>query len=299
MPRPDLARIGVQYRRIPILSVGADVYLDSRLIIEKLNQLYPSTAATSHQTVTTEARATESLLSKWTTNSGEIFAASIAIIPSDNQGFANPELLRDRKELMGTDNVNPERRAASRPEAILVMRRAFDFVENTLLADGREWVLGNEGGPSMADLEACWPLRMPVAMPGVLSGTGISREVYPRTFSWIERFNAAVHAAQKKHGKPESIKGEQAAEVITSSGSVGAETGFDEGDPVVQAKGLKKGQSVRIWPSDYGFTHKDEGQLVGVTRDEVVIETRAENGGRVFVHAPRVGFRIAPSSSKI
>jgi hypothetical protein len=36
LPRPDLARLGINYRRIPLLAIGCDVYLDSRLIIYAL-----------------------------------------------------------------------------------------------------------------------------------------------------------------------------------------------------------------------------------------------------------------------
>ena len=39
LPRPDITRLGINYRRIPLLSIGRDVYLDTRLILQKLEQL--------------------------------------------------------------------------------------------------------------------------------------------------------------------------------------------------------------------------------------------------------------------
>jgi glutathione S-transferase len=42
MPRPNLALVPVAYRRIPVLAIGRDVYLDSRLILRKLETLFPS-----------------------------------------------------------------------------------------------------------------------------------------------------------------------------------------------------------------------------------------------------------------
>ncbi|KAJ8119985.1 hypothetical protein ONZ43_g3191 [Nemania bipapillata] len=45
MPRPDVSLLGVSYRRIPLLSIGRDVYLDTRLILQKLDALYPPSAA--------------------------------------------------------------------------------------------------------------------------------------------------------------------------------------------------------------------------------------------------------------
>jgi len=41
MPRPDLAALGIHYRRIPLLSIGRDIYLDTRLILRKLEGRFP------------------------------------------------------------------------------------------------------------------------------------------------------------------------------------------------------------------------------------------------------------------
>ena len=41
MPRTVLGQLGVKYRRIPIMAIGKDIYCDSRLMIEKLEELYP------------------------------------------------------------------------------------------------------------------------------------------------------------------------------------------------------------------------------------------------------------------
>ena len=40
MPRPVLDRLGVHYRRIPVMAVGRDIYCDSRCIIDHLERLY-------------------------------------------------------------------------------------------------------------------------------------------------------------------------------------------------------------------------------------------------------------------
>lgn len=42
MPRPILKdRLGINHRRIPILALGRDVYIDTRLMLRKLEALYP------------------------------------------------------------------------------------------------------------------------------------------------------------------------------------------------------------------------------------------------------------------
>ena len=39
-----------------------------------------------------------------------------------------------------------------RPEALVEVKSQFEFFESTVLVDGREWVLGEEG-PGLADIE--------------------------------------------------------------------------------------------------------------------------------------------------
>ena len=40
MPRPDLAAVGVKYRRTSAVSVSRDLYCDSALILQKLERLW-------------------------------------------------------------------------------------------------------------------------------------------------------------------------------------------------------------------------------------------------------------------
>ena len=71
MPRPDLARLGIAYRRIPVLAIGRVVYLDSRLILQKLEALYPpSEAHPSLAAGTGEHAAIERLFSLVSTDGG-------------------------------------------------------------------------------------------------------------------------------------------------------------------------------------------------------------------------------------
>lgn len=41
MPRPDLTALGVGYRRIPVVAIGRDIYHDTRLVLRKLEVLFP------------------------------------------------------------------------------------------------------------------------------------------------------------------------------------------------------------------------------------------------------------------
>lgn len=58
---------------------------------------------------------------------------------------------RDREDYTGT-SWEPENVEKGRAEALVEVRNAFELLETTVFADGREWILGGEG-PGMADIE--------------------------------------------------------------------------------------------------------------------------------------------------
>jgi len=203
----------------------------------------------------------------------------------------DPAFLKDRADLLeGVMEYTAEAAAEARPHAIIEVKSAFEFLETTLLADGRMWILNTEV-PSLADIEAVWPLHWILLVPGALPQDQISAALYPKVFSWIERFKEAVSSAEKVVPASLTVDGEQASETIDGSSYNDREGEVDENDFVVQQHGLSKGQLVRVWPTDSGSRHKDLGRLVGIDGQEVVIETQAGETA-VRVHAPRHGFRV-------
>lgn len=151
MPRPDVAAIGTNYRRIPTLSIGRDIYNDTRLILRKLEELYPSSAA--HPRISSSSpdhQATERLLESWAVDSG-VFTRASQLIPPSMPLLKDPAFTADRADFSGRswDMATVEK---MRPEALVEIRLAFETLETTLLADGREWILKTEG-PRLADIE--------------------------------------------------------------------------------------------------------------------------------------------------
>jgi glutathione S-transferase len=151
MPRPDLAAIGVGYRRIPVMAIGRDVYLDTRLIIEKLETLFPPSAEHPAISATTnDQKALERLLSLWAIDAG-IFVRASQLIPTNMPVLQDPKFTKDREQMSGR-SWSAENLEKNRPEAIADIKSGVALLENTLLADGRDWVLGTEK-PSLADIE--------------------------------------------------------------------------------------------------------------------------------------------------
>jgi hypothetical protein len=136
-----------------------------------------------------------------------------------------------------------------------------------------------------------WPFHWLQGLKGAFPADQISAEQFPKSFAWIDRFQATVSAAVKSFGKPKSVNGTEAAALIGSSEFAEEVGDVDPKDP----SGLKKGQNVEVWPIDTGFRNKDKGLLVALSLSEIVIETKTQDGKMIRVHAPRHGFRIRPS----
>lgn len=216
-----------------------------------------------------------------------MFTRCAALIPVEMPLLNDPKFTKDREDYTGRSWS----RAAilkGRPEALVEVRSAFELLERALIGDGRKWILGNEG-PSVVDIEGVWLFLWVRGMKGALPGNLISEKQFPKTWAWMDRFEAAVKEAGQKMGRPKTVKGEEAVRIVMEGGFVEEVGEVEALDP----SGLKKGEEVEVWPTDTGFNHKDRGSLVKLDREEIVVEKSMGDGStKVRVHAPRHGFRV-------
>lgn len=303
LPRPDLARIGVRHRRIPILAIGRDVYLDTRLILRKLEAIPGSDTVKPPLGIDSslELVALERLLDILTVDTN-VFLDAARLIPANVPAMKDPAFGRDRADFFGSKPSKDAPKSKTPPallraESLAEIRHAAALLESSLLADGRAWILGTPA-PSLADVESIWPFHWLTTMPGAFEDgqspePALSPAQFPRLFAWIERFNGALKAVKATTVK-KRVDGAAAAEAIWAAPASDSQEGVDGNDPVARAAGLKVGQSSVVWPIDTGTLHKDVGRLVRLTGDEVVLEVAAESGKTVFLHAPRHMFRVRP-----
>ncbi|KAL8716384.1 MAG: hypothetical protein Q9220_000291 [cf. Caloplaca sp. 1 TL-2023] len=283
LPREDVNALGVKYRRIPIMSIGRDIYCDTRLILQKLEERFPTATLGASQP---DQKALEKLLEKWTVDGG-VFSRAAQVIPPEMPLLNDPKWVKDREDYMGRSWQKADI-VRGRPEAIAHMREFFSFLETTVLADGRDWILGTEK-PSLADIHAIWPFHWVVGMGNALPASIFGKENFPRVYSWIDRFSKAANAAKESAPKTTRLRGADALKFVTQAEFAEPEGVVDAQDPL----GLKKGQDVESWPTDSGFRHRDRGRLVALTPQEVVLKTQAKIGHRdVHIHHPRTNFRI-------
>ncbi|KUJ15754.1 uncharacterized protein LY89DRAFT_685698 [Mollisia scopiformis] len=282
MPRPDIKALGTNYRRIPLMSIGRDIYNDTRLILSKLEQLFPPSP--QHPSISSNPGLSK-LFEIWAVDGGG-FRNAGALIPAEMPLLKDPKFQKDREEYTGF-SWTPENVAKGRADALVEMRNTFENIERNFLADGREWIAGTKE-PSLTDIEAVWLLHWLRGLPGALPPDVISKTQFPRTFAWVERFDGAAKAAAEKMGKPKTVKWPEVKGIVKGSEFAEVEASADGNDP----SGYKKGTVVEVWPTDSGFSHRDRGTLVGLDWREIVIKSKMEDGTEVRVHAPRHGFRI-------
>lgn len=288
MPRPDLELIGVAYRRIPVVAIGRDVYLDTRLQLPKLESLDVPQARLGG--ATPEQKALERLLSAYVNDRG-IFGNVALLLPEDLPLMKDPKFLKDRDDFFSSPDYkwDAQTRKEQRPANLRKIADMMTLIEETLLSDGREWVLGTQK-PSLADIEAVWPLNFILEIPGALPAEQFSAEIYPKVFAWIDRFRAAVEEAKAKN-KPRTLTGDEAAAEITTAAFQVADADVDGRDFEAAAMGLGRGDTVTVGPTDFGSSCRDEGKLVSLSSQEVVIEAKAGQS-TVRIHAPRHQFSI-------
>ena len=148
MPRPDLERLGIKYRRIPILTIGRDVYLDTRLILRTLEEKYPTGKLGSGKP---EERFVEKLLERYMVE-GPVFATAAGLVPT--QFVQDPSFVQDRRGFCGRE-WTAAALDEGRPECLAYVKSMFDLFETTIFSDGRNWVLRTEK-PSLADIEGAY-----------------------------------------------------------------------------------------------------------------------------------------------
>jgi len=150
MPRAPLNTLNIAYRRIPLLSIGADIYCDTRIILAQLETMEFAGALPPLGGKSGEHKAVEWLLRRYTVDAG-IFVRAASLIPGSMPAMSDEKFIRDREDFSGR-SWSREARERGRGEGLVYIRDIFALVEGALLADGREWVLGT-GEPSLADVE--------------------------------------------------------------------------------------------------------------------------------------------------
>jgi glutathione S-transferase len=255
------------YRRTPILQIGADIYCDTALIADLLEELrpepslYPKSVAAASRT-----------LAQWADSTLFWTAIPYTLQPEGAAAMfrgATPEQMRafaeDRKPFSA-------RVARPRPPEAKAGFRVYLSRLAEMLGE-QQFFFGE--APSIADFSIAHCLWF-VTRGGPVAA--ILNE-FPSLTAWLSRINA--YAARAK----EELSSATALEIANAS-TLAPSRGFH-----ADVHGLAPGTMVSIAAIDYG-TEPVIGALYGTTANSISIVREDSRAGRVAVHFPRLGFEM-------
>jgi len=201
--------------------------------------------------------------------------------------------VRDRSDYIGVP-LNVEVMAARLPKVKSYLSSHLSLLEEQL-ADGREWLLDTET-PSLADvsLHVIYSWNMYFRVLRDLYDTN----TFPKSIAWISRMTEFLEQNRKPNEPAfQKMTSVDAAKLIGASLSFDDDIGFNETE--AERLGIKLGQTVSIAPDDTGRNHYTSGKLLGLNREEFVIEVQGSSGSLVRCHFPRLNFVVRGITAKL
>lgn len=268
MPKPDVVALTGGYRRTPFLQIGADVYCDTALICRTLDRLAPQLPL-----YPPDHGALAEIIAQWADS-----ALFWVAVPFTSQPASRPYLFPDASpefiQAVFADRaaMAPHVRRPAPADAQAQLHTYLSRLEQ-LLAGGQPFLLGAQ--PCIADFSAAHPLWYVLRSPPAATVL----DAYPKVLSWHARMRAFGH------GRYSEIRSADAIALAASAPHRAATT-------VEPGLGFAAGDLVRVMPADYA---QDPvlGQVVGLSRSEIVVSRTDPRAGRVQVHFPRIGYEVA------
>jgi glutathione S-transferase len=273
LPKPDYLPLTGGYRRAPALQIGADVFCDSKRIIEELERrfpepsIYPGPDAAAQRTFIAG-------LEYWTDS---VFTRNainyISCVHAEATRFT-PEFLADRAALLGKPEPGLTHRRGAATKNLAQLHPQLSWISE-LLSDGRPYVWGET--MSLADCVMYHPLWV----MDQLASERVAL-IPERIRQWMDRVAARGHGRFTPMTALEAIAIAAAAtpEQLLLSERL-------EGDPAI-------GEAVSITPIDYGRDNPSVGMLVSIDAQRMALQHVNERTGPVTVHFPRFGYSVRP-----
>ncbi|MEW6301425.1 MAG: glutathione S-transferase family protein [Thermodesulfobacteriota bacterium] len=275
LPKPDYLPLTGGYRRAPALQIGADVFCDSKRIIEELERRFPEPSvypgpdvAAQHAFLAGLEYWTDSVLTRNAIN-------YISGVHAEAPRFT-PEFLADRAALLHKPEPGLAHRRGAAAKNLAQLRPQLGWISE-LLSDGRPYVWGET--MSLADCVIYHPLWV----MDQLAGERVAL-IPERIRQWMDRVAARGHGRSTPMTALEAIA---VAAAATPEPPLPSEA--LEGDPAL-------GETVSITPVDYGRDNPSIGTLVSIDARRMALQHQHERTGLVTVHFPRFGYTVRPVS---
>ncbi|KAJ7638778.1 hypothetical protein FB45DRAFT_903796 [Roridomyces roridus] len=294
LPRAEITELlGVNYRRIPILAIGSDIYCDTSLIASALERRFPS--AQGYGTLfprkkhagDADTGLVKAFAKYWADT--VLFPLAPSLLSWEKMSAA---FIKDRSAFRGAP-INVEALVASRGKNLSLLSTNLSLVEEQL-ADGREWLFDTEL-PSLADFAVHFVYRWVQGFRGVESL--FDPATFPNSLKWLSRVTAHLGRLKLSQAAPPTISGTDAAALIAGSPfEPYAVVGFDTREAA--RLGLKAGDHVSVAPDDNARNFGTVGKLVALNREEFVIEVVGK-AGTFRCHFPRIMFTAKLAKAKL
>jgi glutathione S-transferase len=269
LPKPDVVALTGGYRRTPVLQIGADIYCDTALIADVLDQLTPQ-ARLYPEPIAALART----LAQWGDTTLFWTAMGYSFQPSAFQGIFG-DITPEHLQAFVDDRAAMRKNAPRMPlaEAKGSLLQYLQRLEQ-MLESGQDFLLGEQA--SIADFSVyhpLWFIRRVPAIAGILDG-------HTRVLAWMDR------VAAFGHGESEKLSSQQAIDIAHEHKPVQPAAG-----ELLDTHGIALGERVNIMPTDYALDPV-AGELIISRANELAVRRTDERAGEVAVHFPRIGFQM-------
>jgi glutathione S-transferase len=273
MPKPDVVALTGGYRRTPFVQLGADVYCDTALIAQLLEQRVaaPTLFPADQPLAPIVAQWADSTLF-WTLVSYVNQPAGAAHLYRGVPPEAVQAFMADRAPF----TAGVARQSGADATANL---GAYLRPLDASLAAGRRHLLGE--ALSIADFSVAhclWFVRRAGPLAEIV-------EQLPHLNDWLNRMLAIGHGP--------AASAAPAAQRMDSAEALALAAAANRHVPcqVNPGLGFEAGDAVTVAASDYG-RDPVSGTLVGLSASEVVLRREDPRAGVVHVHFPRAGYQI-------
>ena len=270
MPKPELIPLTGGYRKIPVMQIGADVYCDTQVILDELEQRFPTPSM-----YVGGDRGLSNAIAFW--QDRPLFTLVCAVLFAGAGAVKRTDAFTKDREALFEREFDPAEQAAAVPNAFDQLRAHFAWID-AQLADGRAFLFGD--APGHADASCYYNLAfIRWANPGVMDKVG----ALPHLRAWEQRVKAIGH------GRRGAITPAEALDIAQAAASTTAER-LDPEEP----NGFKPGDAVIVHADDYG-RDRVGGVLVASSATRIAIRRSDPRVGEVVLHFPRAGFVVRPA----
>ncbi|ETN42685.1 uncharacterized protein HMPREF1541_01842 [Cyphellophora europaea CBS 101466] len=321
MPRPILKdNFNITYRKIPVVMIGKETYIDTSCICEALEQRFPLSQGygTLYPPVSgggPQRSLIRALASYWVDR--PLFRMTCGIMPASI--WRSPFGI-DRAGLIG-HKLDPDKLERKVPQNMSGLDMHLSLLESLLAESGgkQAWVLDTPQ-PSLADISFYYQLHWG---RNIASGYGaenltaggveeggeegadivLNSDRYPLVEAWYSRTQKYFGDLPLRETRVEQGDSEGLAKITSTI----EQTRLDPEIPLLTTaapphreldarNGLSPGVRVSIAPDDTGMNDPSFGTLLATSPEEIVIAPEDIESRRVDLrlHFPRIGFRVRP-----